>query len=351
MKQELRVLVCYNRPHSLYSNYIGKENVNNEEIIDLSETNFFHELDHIKSSLKRYYSVVETLGLGPDIRENIKGIETFNPGLIFNLVESIEGNTEFEAYIAGLYDLLGIPFTGNGLRALGNCLNKSVAKMILRAHNVRVPSSFVYERRKGIKQLEKIKFSYPLMLKLLKEDASIGISERSVVNNRAELKKQINFLSSTYGQDILIEQYIKGREFNVAVLGGKTLPVSEIDFSGLPENLPAIVTYEGKWVEGSTYYKHTVPVCPAKISKELQSEIENEALKAYHALSCQDYARVDIRVDAAGTPFVIEVNPNPDITRDSGFARAAAAKGMTHGKFLYTITRLALERVKVDSPV
>lgn len=350
MKQDIRVLICYNRPHSLYSNYIGKDNVNSEEVVDLSEKNFFHELDHIKSSLKRYYADVDAFGLGPDLVENIKGIKSFNPGLIFNLVESIEGNTEFEAYTAGLYDLLNITYTGNDLGALGNCLNKSLAKMILKAYDVRVPASFVYQMNKGIRQIEKAKFSYPLMLKLLKEDASIGISERSVVNNRASLKKQLEFLVSTYKQDILIEQFIRGREFNIAVLGGKPLPVSEIDFSGLPGNLPAIVTYEGKWVEGSTYYKHTVPVCPAKISDELRIKMEKEAVKAYRALKCRDYARVDIRLDDSGTPYVIEVNPNPDITRDSGFARAAAAKGMTHGKFLYKITQLALERVKVDSP-
>ncbi len=351
MKRDSRILVCFNLPHSLYSNYLGKENNSETEVEDLSEKNFFNEMDHIKSSLSKYYTHVESLGLGPDIRSNIRAIREHKPDLIFNFVESIEGNAELEAYTAGLYDLLGIPYTGNDFRALGNCLNKSIAKMLLKANGVNVPDAFVYNHQNTFSQLDALKLSFPLMLKLLKEDASIGISERSVVRNKASLKKQIEFLVKTYKQDVLIESFIEGREFNVAVMGGRPLPVSEIDFSGLPKNLPAIVTYEGKWVEGSEYYKHTVPVCPARISEQLKSKMEEEAVKAYNALSCRDYARVDIRLGKDNVPYVIEVNPNPDITSDSGFARAAAAKGMKHDKFLYKLTQLALERVKYDTLV
>jgi D-alanine-D-alanine ligase len=126
------------------------------------------------------------------------------------------------------------------------------------------------------------------------------------------------------------------------------MPVSEIKFDGLPEGLPKIVTYEGKWMAESVYYKNTVPKCPADLSSGLKTQVEQTALNAYNALECRDYARVDIRVNKEGVPFVIEINPNPDISTDSGFARAASAAGLSYAELLLTISHFALERKKHD---
>jgi D-alanine-D-alanine ligase len=138
---------------------------------------------------------------------------------------------------------------------------------------------------------------------------------------------------------------------NIAVLGDKILPISEIEFKGLPANLPKIVTYEGKWISESTYYSNTKPRCPAKLSKSVRNKIEITALEAFRALNCRDYARVDIRLSKDKIPYVIEVNPNPDISSDSGFARAASASGMKHEELLYTIAGFALARKKNDTKI
>jgi D-alanine-D-alanine ligase len=185
--------------------------------------------------------------------------------------------------------------------------------------------------------------SFPVILKLLNEDASIGISEFSVVKNFLQLKKQLNFLLRTYKQEIIIEEYIDGRELNVAVLNDIVLPISEIKFTGLPKGLPKIVTYDGKWISNSIYYENTKPKCPAILNKITKNKIEKIALESFEALNCRDYARVDIRLKDKSL-YVVEVNPNPDISFDSGFARAASAAGISHQELLVTIANFALSR-------
>ena len=189
------------------------------------------------------------------------------------------------------------------------------------------------------------------MLKLIKEDASIGISENSVAYNFSELKQQLDFLFDNYKQDVLIEQYIKGRELNVSILGGELLPISEISFKGLPADLPKIVTYEAKWSPNSVYYKYSNPVVPAGLSESQVKRIENAALKSYEILGCRDYARVDIRLNSKNVPYVIEVNPNPDISPDSGFIRSAEAGGMVYEDVLLKLAGYALRRKMDDTQI
>jgi len=135
------------------------------------------------------------------------------------------------------------------------------------------------------------------------------------------------------------------------VLGRTILPVSEIIFSGLPDKLPKIVTYDGKWMQDSVYFKYTIPECPASLNKRLLKKVEEISLAAFDAMNCRDYARVDLRLDKNNEPFVIEVNPNPDISTDSGFARAAKAAGIEYPELLLRISQLALSRKKSDTQV
>jgi D-alanine-D-alanine ligase len=352
MKTHKKILICYNSPASIFPVYNGKP-LEGLPLNDLSETGFIQNINKIKNHLKKYFSTVEALSVDSNVERIVSKINKFSPDAIFNFVESVEGVSSFEYCTAGLFELLGFEYTGNTPFCLGNCLNKERTKNILRSFGIRTPKSFIFhvsERnyKNGI-LTRKFNLKFPVILKLLNEDASIGISEFSVVNNSEELKKQFGFLSETYKQDIIAEEYIDGREFNVAVLGDTILPVSEIDFTGLPENFPKIVTYDGKWIAESIYYDNTKPVCPAVLDKKLKKKITEVALEAFNALSCRDYARVDIRVDKSGKPYVIEVNPNPDISEDSGFARAAAAKGINYPELLFTIANFAMNRRKNDS--
>jgi D-alanine-D-alanine ligase len=348
MKKNAKILICYNAPVSVYSIYNGKPDSNKSATIDLSEYSFADQINNIKEILSEEFSVVESFAVDRNIRNFINKLKEFNPDAIVNFIESVEGITNYEYCIAGLFEILDIQFTGNISSTLGNCLNKERTKILLSSYGINTPKFEVLIPNQKITP-KSIELKFPVIMKLDEEDASIGISEFSVVKNFNELKKHFKFLSETYNKKILLEEYIEGREINVAILNGKVLPPSEIDFTGLPEELPKIVTYEGKWIEGSEYYNFTKPVCPAKLSKKIKSKIEKIALRAYTVMNCRDYARVDIRLSKENIPYVIEVNPNPDISPDSGFVRAANASGISYNELLKTITSFALERKKDDS--
>lgn len=345
MKDNSKILICYNAPVSVFSVYNGKKNDESAEANDLSEKNFLKELHKVEESLLKSFSTVQSLAVDKDVQKAINNINAFSPDIIYNFVESVEGISTYESSMAGLFELLGYEITGCSPITLGNCLNKARAKAILRSRGILTPEYRTLKKTKRFTEKE-IKLRYPMILKLMNEDASIGISEFSVVKNYSELRKQFNFLVETYNQDVILEEYIEGKELNVAILGGRVLPISEISFSGLPEEYPNIVTYDGKWTEGSVYYNHTKPVCPAPLGERIKKKIQFTALASYDALNCRDYARVDIRLSNDGVPYVIEVNPNPDISSDSGFARAATAEGISYDDLLYTIANFALIRKK-----
>ena len=348
MKTEAKILICYNSPVSIFSIYNGKPADENSDSKDLSEHSFASNMLEIENHLKTFFTDVKSLPIDKNVNRTIEEITSYNPDAILNFVESVEGITYYEYCIAGLYELLGYQYTGNAPQTLGNCLDKKRAKEILYSNGINTPSAITLSPKEKFTSKD-VNLTYPLILKLVDEDASIGISENSVVNSYRELKKHFTFLTETYNKSLIVEEYIVGRELNCAVLGDKPLPISEIDFTGLPEGLPKIVTYDGKWIEGSTYYNFTKPVCPANIDSEIKKKVEDLAIKAYKALGCRDYARVDVRVSNDGTPYVIEINPNPDVSSDSGFARAAAASGKSYGELLFTITNFALQRKYNDT--
>lgn len=340
---EAKILVCYNAPVSVFSIYTGKPEDEGSSINDLSESGFLLEMKYLEETLGKYFSEVKCLAVDRNVQSAIDMITAFNPDAILNFVESVEGIASYEYCMAALFEVLGYNFTGSIPSSLGNSLDKDRAKGILSSFGIETPKSITLSPKQKFVEKD-VDLKYPVILKLVDEDASIAISEYSVVQNFRELKKHFKFLSSTYKKDILVEEYIEGRELNVAILGDKVLPISEIVFEGLPAELPKIVTYDGKWVEGSTYFNHTKPICPADISERTKNKVEEIAINAFKAMNCRDYARVDIRLDKKGTPFVIEVNPNPDVSRDSGFSRAANAANISHAELLKEIVNFALNR-------
>ena len=338
-----KVLICYNEPASIYENYLGKSANKNEVKIDLSENEFLNQIENIKNSLEKKFEQVSVLSIGKNIPDALTKMKKISPDLIFNFVEAVDGNANYESYVAGIFEILQLEYTGNKALTLGNCLNKTRTKQVLQSFGIKTPNYHLAYYKKKID--EKIfKLDFPVILKLGKEDASIGISEFSVAYDFKSMTKQLNFLFKNYKQDVIIEEYIKGREINAAILGNKLLPLSEITFKNLPNDLPKIVTYEAKWSAESIYYKNTVPVCPANLDEKTKIKIERLALDAFYAMDCRDYARVDFRLSKNNTPYVIEVNPNPDISIDSGFIRSAGKAGITYDQVLYTIAEFALKR-------
>jgi len=252
--------------------------------------------------------------------------------------------TDMEMNIPALLDLMQIPYTGSPPLTLGLCQNKGRVKDILLSWSIQTPRYQIYHR--PLAQRKEI--AYPLIVKPLHEDGSLGITRDSVVLDDQALRRQIRYILDTYRQPALVEEFIDGRELNVGLIefNGKVeaLPVSEIDYSSLPEDLPRICGYEAKWVPESLEYQRSKPVCPAHVESGLRKKLESTAIRVYQLFECRDYARVDMRVDREGNVHVIEVNPNPDISPQSGMARAIKAKGLTYADFVKGLVEKALER-------
>jgi D-alanine-D-alanine ligase len=274
----------------------------------------------------------------------VREITKLSPRLIFNLCEEINYDCRNEMCVAGFLELLEIPYTGSGPLALGLALDKYRLKKLL--HGSGIPTARGYLQSRG-RDLPKRGGRFPLIVKPVHEDASLGINSDSICRDPEALQKQVAYIHEVYCQDALVEEFIEGREFNLSVLGNdpaRVLPISEIDFSGLPDGEPQIVTYRAKWDEESVYYRGTEPVCPASVPKRLENRLKKVALRSYDCVGCRDYARVDVRVDGEGNIFVLEVNPNPDISPVAGFAKAARAEGMSYSDLIHHLAQLALER-------
>lgn len=337
-----KILVCFNEPKSIYENYTGKDSEDSLKI-DLSENGFVEQIENIITNLSSTFAEVKGLPVNSNIQSLYDECKSYKPNAVLNFIEAVEGNSHFESYCAGLFDILGVSYTGNNGLTLGNCLFKQRTKRILLGSGLPTPKYLVANYQSD----EKLNFSqlkFPVIVKLLSEDASIGISENSVVSNRKELEIRMEYLFKNFKQDLIVEEFIDGRELNVSILGNEVLPISEISFKGLSKKLPKIITYEAKWSPSSEYYKHTVPICPAKLSAKITRKVNEIALESYKAMGCRDYARVDIRLAKNNHPYVIEVNPNPDISPDSGFVRSAAASGIEYDDLIKKLVWLALDR-------
>lgn len=204
-----------------------------------------------------------------------------------------------------------------------------------------------YSFIKSLNKPFRLNLKYPLIVKPALEDASAGIEEESVVYNLEALKKRVKYVLEYFAQPALVEEFIVGRELNVAVFGDtelEVLPISEIDFSRLPENFHPIVSFQAKWDPYHVAYHKTIPKCPAPLSKKIQKEAEEIALKAVKAVGCRDYARVDMRLSSDKKLYVLEVNPNPDLQEDAGFMRSAKAAGYSYSLTLKMIVDFAYMR-------
>ncbi|MBN2105039.1 D-alanine--D-alanine ligase [bacterium] len=287
----------------------------------------------------RCYPVIE-------ITETIHDIIHAKPDVIFNLCEEYQGRTRYELNIASLWELIGIPYTGNPPLTLGLAQDKVMTKRLLQGKNIRTPA---YQVFKSVP--ENVMLEFPLIAKPSCEDASLGIiSTRAVSYSLSELKKNVEILLEKYRQPILVERYISGREFNISVFGmpPKVLAVSELDFSELSDTEAKIASYEAKWMPDHPAYQKTPVHCPADIPDELRIKIEDVATQVFTLLGGRDYGRVDMRMDLQGRLYVLEFNPNPDISPDAGFIKAVRASGLSYSDFVEELIQVAFLREKND---
>jgi D-alanine-D-alanine ligase len=285
----------------------------------------------------------------PDGRAVLDAVEAVRPRLVFNLVESLEGRSELESASAFLLEMLGVPYTGSGPRALALCQDKPMAKAALRGLGLPTASWRVLTRdrdRAGqLRDLDSLRF--PCIVKPAATDASHGIEPGSVVRDPAAALDRAGLLWDRYGPAALCEEYIAGREINVAIVGSgaqaECLPLSEIDFH-LAEGLPNIVTYAAKWIDGSREWGASEVLCPAPLDPAAAAAVERAALAAYRGFGCRDYGRVDLRLTPALEPVILEVNPNPDLAPTAGLARSAGHKPWSYDELIESILAAALDR-------
>ena len=348
----MRIALIYNEPKHTApdDHWLSKSGTQlSEDFKDASEFGVLEEIESIAAALREGGHTVTIFSVDDDIERLVSFLEEHRPEAIFNLCESVLGRADLEMCIAGVYDLFGIPYTGAGTMALGIALNKAVSKAIFAANNIPTPRFALFDTAETAGK--DFSLTYPLIVKPVREDASIGIDNNSIVTTVEALNERIAFVHREFKQPALVEEYIDGRELNVAVLAAQdgtfeTLPISEILFDAMPEGNPRIVSYEAKWVEDSPLYKTTIPKCPADLSEAIAAQARSIALKAANAVGLRDYGRIDMRLRDDGALFVLEANPNPDISQDAGFIRACLTSGLTHSEAINSIASQAVRRIK-----
>ena len=257
--------------------------------------------------------------------------------LVFNLCEGIGGVSQLEYAVSSAIELTGIPYTGCSAWTATICHSKPVLNAVLSAQELPIPPWFV--PRDGRIPTD---WELPAIVKPAAEDASIGIEQGSVVTTTAALQDRVHHIEHLHDR-AFVQRYIDGREVAVGFVGTHTLPLSEIDFGRMPEGAWPIVSFSAKWHEGSDEYIGTAPVCPARIEEHLAHRIVEVARSAWSAVGGRGYGRVDFRVDGDGQPWILEVNPNPDLSTDAGLARMATVYGWSYGKLVDEIVQAALE--------
>jgi len=289
---------------------------------------------------------VRLIGIGDDVAPLLAKLADFQPKLVFNGCEGFRKNARHEYAIAALLDMYGYRYTGSSPTALLVARNKSLTKKILAYHGIRVPA--FAEFHEGDKLVRPSELRFPLIVKPLLEDASIGIAQASVVEDDASLSQRVEFIHEKYHQAAIVEELVEGRELYVGLIGNddvEVLPLTEMTF-GEPETAAEhrIATYKAKWDEEYRKRRKIKNVFAKGISEALTQRIGEICSTAFHALWLQDYGRVDVRVAHDDEVYVLEVNPNPFIAAEHEMAEAAAKSGLKYNAFIQRIVDEALAR-------
>lgn len=331
----LKVVVLYNLLERLQKG---------EEKDILAEDGILEEIGAVEEAIQGLGHQCSVLAVREEIFTVIHWLREIQPDVVFNLCESVYGNSCWEMNIPALLELFQIPYTGSPPLTLGLCQDKGKVKDILLSQGIQTPRYQIVDRP-SVPVRDPL---FPMIVKPLHEDGSLGISKESVVFDEKALRRQIRYILDRYHQPALVEEFIEGRELNVSLMEiqGRieVLPISEIDYSEFPEGIPRICGYEAKWMQESLEYQRSKPICPAPLKEGIRKRIEQVAIQVFKLFRCRDYARIDLRVNPEGKIYIIEVNPNPDISPQSGMTRSIKTQGMTYAEFIGNLLERALQR-------
>lgn len=299
------------------------------------------------NALKEAIEVYHDINL---IEADINAFEKFKlnkPDIVFNIAEGIN-NLSRESQIPAMLDMLNIPYTGSDALTLGICLDKARTKEILSYYKIPNANFIVVDK---FKPLSNHSIEFPSIVKPVSEGSSKGIFNSSIVRNYDELNAEIKRVVDEYNQPAIIEEFLPGKEFTVALIGNgdsiEILPIVEIKYENFPDDVEHLYSYEAKWILDTKDSVFDVFECPAAIDNDLENQIKDTVLRTYNVLRCKDWSRIDIRLDKYGIPNVIEINPlpgiMPDPTENSSFPKAARAAGINYNEM---IQRVLLEACK-----
>ena len=278
-------------------------------------------------------------------------LKEINPDIVFNIAEGFSGVSR-EAQIPAILEMLQIPYTGSDALTLATCLDKARTKEILSYY--KIPNAkFIIAYNLDLVRNNDLKF--PLIVKPISEGSSKGIFSSSFVKDQTELTKEVERILDEYNQPALIEEFLPGREFTVAVLGNgseaEVLPIVEINYNDFPKDFIPIYSYEAKWILDTKENPLDVFSCPANISGELEEKIKDISLRTFNTLRCRDWSRIDIRLDEKGEPNIIEINPLPGILpnpeENSCFPKAARTGGLNYSDMINKVLYVAAKRQKL----
>lgn len=304
----------------------------------------------IYHSLKALKHEVHLVGVYDDLKKIKSTINEFHPHIVFNLLEEFAGEAIYDQNVVSFLELLKMPYTGCNPRGLMLARDKALTKEILSYHRIKVPKFAVFPRFRPVRRPKDLEF--PLIVKCLNEEASLGISQASVVDSDFKLKERVEFLHSTYSTDVIAESFIVGREFYVGMLGNyriETLPIWELSFSDKSSEEARFATSRVKFSELYRNENNITYAAAEGITPQLETKIYNTCKRVYRALKLSGYARIDLRVTDGGDVFVIEANPNPDIAVDEEFSESAFKKGYEYGALLNRFISLGLGWQKGES--
>ena len=315
-------------------------------------------IDAVAGALSAYGEVIR-LNATPDFPERLRDAR---PDIVFNIAEGMTGPNR-EAHVPAICEFFGLPYSGSDPFTLALCLHKARTKQMLAAHDIPTAPFALLDSPATLEAFAEGRDArfllsperFPLFVKPVQEGSSKGITERNLVRDCDELMARGAELFAVYDQPVIVEEFLPGAEFTCAVLGNggaaRVLPIVGLRFDALPSGSVPIYGFEAKWVWDTRDHPLRIFECPARVPRPLRAAIEDAALRTYHALGCRDWSRIDVRLNAAGVPHVIEVNPLPGILPDpadnSCFPKAARAAGLSYEQLIQSCLVHAAERQHV----
>jgi len=334
-RRKLRVLVMMHR------DLVPPDDVSTLSADELLDVRTEHD---VVTGLTKLGHDIHKIGLHDELAPLREALEDWKPDIVFNLLEEFHGRPAYDHNVVSYLELLGVPYTGCNPRGLVLARDKALSKKILHFHRLNVPGFAVVPLGSRLRRPKSLGF--PLIVKSLIEEASLGISQASVVQNDDKLEERIRFMHRKVGTDCIVEEYIEGRELYVGVIGNQrltVLPAWELTFEKLPPDAVPIATRRVKW-DPATQNRWQVYIQEAELDEDVRRTVERTVKRIYRVLGLSGYARIDFRLRADGRLYFLEANPNPDVARDSEFPASGESAGLAYEELLQRMLALGLQR-------